>query len=461
MTFALYFGNRGFFPGELIASAREEMTEAVKKAGHDFILMDESLTRYGAVETVAEGKKYAAFLEENRSKFEGVILCLPNFGDENGAISALRDANVPILVQAYPDELGKMDFDSRRDSFCGKLSIMDVFYQYGVKYTAFKPHTIHPLDPRFIEQIKEFARVCRITNKMKRFSIGAIGARTTAFKTVRYDELTLQKYGITVEALDLTELYSRVNKMDESRIASKAEALRNFTNFSCVPNDKVDTLAKISLAIDDIIKDYNLDCIALRCWEELEKDYGVSPCVLLGELNDRMIPAACELDVCNAVTMLALSEASLCASTCLDWNNNYEDDENKCILFHCGPVPQSLMTEKGNVIDHKMFSKSFGKGCGFGANEGIIKPMEMTFASSRTENGKLYTYLGKGTFTEDKFDKEFFGCGGVALIDNLQDVMQHVGKNGYRHHVSVTEGNVYSAMKEAFENYLGYELHAF
>src|SRR5690242_533180 len=118
MTFALYFGNRGFFPEALVAEARREVQAAVEKLGYGALILDESVTRYGAVETAEEGRKYAAFLRAHKGKYDGVILCLPNFGDENGAIAALEDCGVPILIQAYPDEIGKMDFEHRRDAFC-------------------------------------------------------------------------------------------------------------------------------------------------------------------------------------------------------------------------------------------------------------------------------------------------------------------------------------------------------
>ena len=88
-TFALYFGNRGFMPAELISSARQEMIEAVENAGYDYLIMDEKATRYGAVETREEGRIYAKWLEEHQGKFDGVILCMPIFIDENGAITAL------------------------------------------------------------------------------------------------------------------------------------------------------------------------------------------------------------------------------------------------------------------------------------------------------------------------------------------------------------------------------------
>lgn len=460
MTFALYFGNRGFFPESLISGARRELKEALGKLGCNALMMDENATRYGAVETAEEGRKFAAFLKEHEGKYDGVILSLPNFGDENGAIAALKDCGVPILIQAYPDEIGKMDFQQRRDAFCGKFSIMDVFYQYGLPFTVFKPHTVHPCAETFEQHVKWFAAVCRVVNKMKRFTVGAIGARTTAFKTVRFDELTLQKYGITTEALDLSELFLRVRdvKTGTEKFLQKSNRFKNYTNWTGVPDDKLEMLAKVSIAIDDMIEEYKLDCLALRCWIEIERELGVSPCVLLSELNDRGIAAACELDVCNAVTMHALSLASEKASTCLDWNNNYGDDGNKCILFHCGPVAQSLMTAKGQVIDHPMFAKSFGAGNGWGCNVGRIAQSQMTFASSKTEDGKIIFYLGEGHFTGDPIEEGFFGCAGVAEIDGLQNKLLAIGKKGFRHHVSVTFGHVALPVKEAFSTYLGYDM---
>ncbi|MGI6688592.1 MAG: hypothetical protein ACOX6Y_09690 [Christensenellales bacterium] len=129
MVFALCFGNRGFMPGELILGAREEMVQAVKQAGYDCILMDENATRFGAVETRDEGLLYAKWLKEHEGQYDGVIFCMPIFVDENGAANALLDAGVPILMQAYPDEIGKMDFKYRRDAYCGKFSVTDVFCQ--------------------------------------------------------------------------------------------------------------------------------------------------------------------------------------------------------------------------------------------------------------------------------------------------------------------------------------------
>ncbi|MCF7848187.1 MAG: hypothetical protein K9M45_04995 [Kiritimatiellales bacterium] len=460
VTFALYFGNRGFFPEKLISTARAELSSVLEKLGYETLMMDESLTKYGAIEGIDDGIKYAQFLKENRGKYDGVILCLPNFGDETGAIAALEDCGVPILVQAYPDELDKMGFADRRDAFCGKFSVMDVFCQYGLPFTTFQPHTVAPTSEAFETHAHQFAAVCRVANNMKRFTVGAIGARTTAFKTVRFDELTLQRYGITTETLDLSEVFLRIRdvKTSDDAFAAKADVLKNYTNWTGVPAEKVEMLTKLGVVLDDIIVEYKMDAMALRCWIEMEKELGISPCVILSELNNRGIASACELDVCNAVPMHALGLASQRPATCLDWNNNYGDDPDKCILFHCGPVPQGLMAAKGQVIEHPMFAKAFGAGCGWGCNVGRIAPTAMTFASSKTVDGKLCCYLGEGEFTPDEIAEGYFGCAGVARIENLQDVLEYVGHEGYRHHVSVTAGHVAPAVREAFTKYLGYDL---
>jgi L-fucose isomerase-like protein len=459
VTFALFFGNRGFFPETLIAAARREMQVAVEAAGFGALLLAADATRFGAVETPEEGRRYAQFLAEHRGAFDGVILCLPNFGDETGAIAALEAAGVPILVQAYPDELDKMGFHCRRDAFCGKFSIMDVFTQYGVPFTTFQPHTVHPQGVAFAQHLQQFAAVCRVVKGMRHLTVGAIGARTTAFKTVRFDELTLQRQGITTETFDLSELFARVRDLELTReaYAAKTIRLRNYTNWTGVPEEAFVRLTKLAVALDDMIADYRLDAIALRCWLEIEQELNVSPCVLLSEINDRGLPAACELDVCNAVAMTALSLASTNASTCLDWNNNYGDAEDKCILFHCGPVPQSLMTQKGQIVDHPMFAKAMGAGCGFGCNVGRIASAPMTFASTMTQGGQLHYYLGEGTFTGEPIAEDFFGCAGVVEIPKLQGALETIGHAGYRHHVGVTTGHVATAVREAFRHYLGYQ----
>lgn len=461
-TFALLFGNRGFFPAFLMKEAREELPRVIKEWGHEVLMMPEDATPHGAVETTQEGKLYADWLRRNHGKYDGVILSLPNFGDETGAVAALKDAGVPILIQAYPDDLDKMQTKNRRDSFCGKVSVMNVFYQYGVTYTALKPHTVKPSSERFHGNVDYFDRLCRVVNGVKEMTVGALGARTTPFKTVRIDETTLQRHGITVETMDLSEVFARVKSMSTNDDAYKerARALSDVSSWEGVPEIKLENLTKLSLVLDDIADEFGMDALSLRCWTEMQTELGISPCLVLGMLNEVGRSAACEVDVGNAVMMYALQLAS--AEGCsglLDWNNNYGDDDDKCILFHCGPMPMSMMTGKGRISDHAIISESAtGSGSGFGCNTGRIVPTDMTLGSLSTGDGKIRCFLGEGRFTDDPIPEEFFGCAGVAHIPRLQDVMQYVGMQGFRHHVSVAPGHIMEPLREALGHYLGFEV---
>jgi L-fucose isomerase-like protein len=459
-TFVLFFGNRGFFPASLIASARSEMKRELNALGHEVIMLEENATRYGAVETPQEGEVFANFLRSNRGKFGGVIICLPNFGDETGAVAALQEAGVPIWIQAYPDEYDKMSPALRRDSFCGKISIMDVFRQYGVKFTALKPHTVKPGSAQFKSNVDEFDRICQVVNGVKGMVVGAIGARTTPFKTVRIDEVALQRHGITVETFDMSDVFHRVKSVDPNQTiyAEKAKVLHAASSWDGVPEKAFDNLVRLSVTLDKLASEAKLNAMAIRCWTEMQQQMGISPCVAMGVLNDTGLAAACEVDLGNAVAMRALHLASYEPSGLLDWNNNYGDEEDKCILFHCGPMPASLMEGLGHVTDHSILMNAVGEGNGYGCNVGRIKPMDFTFGSLMTDEGKVKIYLGEGNFTRDPIPANFFGVAGVAQIRNLQDVLLHVGINGHRHHVSITPGSVQKPLVEALGHYLNFDV---
>ena len=458
LTFALYFGNRGFFPGESIDGAREDLKKAVTDAGYNYICMDTDKTRYGAVETIEEGKIYAQFLEENRGKFDGVILCLPNFGDENGAQSALKNAGVPILIQACPDEIGKMDFAHRRDAMCGKFAMCNVLRQMDIPFTLTKKFVVDIKSADFAADLARFASICRVVKGMKSFNIGAIGARTTAFKTVRVDEIALQKKGINVETVDLSEIFARIKKVSDTEMKSKIDDILKIADFAGYPQEKLETMAKLQVVLEDVVKDLNLDAIAIRCWNEFQTELGIAPCTSLCLFNEMGIAGACEVDVTNAVLMRALSLASDSPCTLLDYNNNYGDADDKAIMFHCGPVPISMLEGKGEIIEHLMFKKSYGAGSGVGVNKGKIKTGNITFGSVKTENGKVCAFVTEGKFTNDPIEEEFFGSGKVVQKENINNVSNYMAENGYKHHLCVTFGNHMDAVAEAFNKYLGYDV---
>lgn len=459
MKLALLIANRGFFPSSVIESAYEEMGASFAAAGVEALTIDQDAVKYGAVETLTEGLAYAKFLAVHRGDYDGLVICLPNFGDENGIKGAIADVDVPILLQAYPDELDKMDFEHRRDAFCGKLALTSVLTQMGMKYTVFPPFTVHPSSSAFAKQLTDFAAVCRVVKRMRRMRLGAIGARTTAFKSVRYDECALERHGIDVETHDLTTVFARMKEFSESDKVVKEwlEQLHSVADFKAAPEGRDVTLARFAAALRVIIDDGALDAVAVRCWSELQQELGIAPCAVMGLFNHAGIPAVCEMDVTNAIPMLGLSLAAGRPAGCLDWNNNYGDDDGKCILFHCGPLPMELMEGPGVVQQHKMLSKSYGDGCSWGLNVGKMKSGPITYAGGRTDAGTVQFYVDTGRLTGDPVAESFFGVSGVLETPELQHKLGVISAGGFRHHVVLTTGDVEMAVAEAFTKYLGYE----
>ena len=459
-TFAVFIGNRGFFPDYFLKDARAEIKATVEETGNQAIFMDASLTQEGGVINAEEGRKFAAFLEENRGKFDGIILSMPNFTDEYGAIEAIKNVDVPILMQAYPDEIDKMSMRDRRDSFCGKISLMCVMNHYKIPFSNPLPFTVDAKSPAFKEQVDQFARTCRVVKGMKKMVLGVVGSRTTPFKAMRFDEIALQNHGITTETIDSLDLLLRIKRMDlhSAQCKTVAEEFRSYGTWDDVPELAFGNLVKTKTAIDDIIQEYRIDTITIRCWAELQQELGISPCVVLSKLNNDFFSTACETDGCNAIAMHALRLASENATSCLDWNNNYGEEEDKCVLFHCGVAPASMLEKPGRIADHDMIAKAMGKGCSYGCYLGRIKASPFTYASSITKDGKLIFYVGEGEFTNDFLPDDTFGSYGVAHINGLQKKLQNIGYNGFKHHVGVSFGQVAEPVKEAFTRYLGYEL---
>jgi L-fucose isomerase-like protein len=249
-----------------------------------------------------------------------------------------------------------------------------------------------------------------------------------------------------------------VIKQNSDRYRAKAELLKSYSDWSGVPDESFVNLCKLGVVFDEIVERDDLNCVAVRCWLELQQQLHVSPCVLMSELNERGVPFACEVDIGSAVAMQAVALATGAAPACLDWNNNYGDDPQKCILFHCGPVPQSMMQKKGRIEDHQILATAVGRGCSFGCNVGRIKPSAITFGNLSTEDGRSRMYIGEGEFTADSVPEEFFGTAGVARIENLQDVLLMIGNEGFRHHVAVANGSAREPLAEALQKYLGYEV---
>lgn len=462
MTMGVIVGNRGFFPGHLAESGRQEMINSLQQAGIDVVSLNPEQSRYGAVETHVEAKRCADLFRAHSDRIDGVIVTLPNFGDERAIADALRLSRlrVPVLVQATPDTPSKMSISHRRDSFCGKMSACNNLAQYGIPYSLTSSHTVSPGSAEFKKDLEWFSGVCRVVRGLQYLRIGSIGARPAAFNTVRYSEKILESQGISVETLDLSEVLGRIARMkdsDEAAVA-KLQSIEKYVSTNDVPKPALLKMAKLGAVIDQWMREVDVTVSAIQCWTSIEENLGVVPCTVMSMMSDNLMSSACEVDICGVLSMHALRLASQTPSALLDWNNNYGDNPDKAVCFHCSNLPKHFL--KNVKMDYQaIIAGTVGKDNTFGTCVGLVRPGAMTFARFSTDDraGRVRGYVGGGKFTDDPL--ETFGGAGVVEIPKMQKLLRYICENGFEHHVAANFSSVAAAVHEAAIRYLGWGMY--
>ncbi len=461
-TLGLIIGNRGFFPDHLAASGREEMIGVLESAGVHVVALTPEESKFGAVETFEEAKRCGDLFKRHGEAMEGVIVSLPNFGDERAIADALRlsGLKVPILVQATPDEAGRMTIRDRRDSFCGKMSACNNLMQYGVPYSLTTLHTEAPGSKQFGEDLAWFLGICRVVRGLRNLRVGSIGARPAAFNTVRYSEKLLEANGISVVTLDLSEVLGRIHRMQDGDTAaqSKLADIKSYVSTTDVPEASLIKMAKLGAVIDGWMQEQQLGISAVQCWTALEEYFGVVPCTVMSMMSNNLMSSACEVDIVGVVSMHALRLASGTPSALLDWNNNYGDDPNKAVCFHCSNLPKHFFADV-KMEFQEIIAGTVGKLNTFGTLYGRVKAAPMSYArfSTRDREGKIRGYVGDGRFTTDPLDT--FGGAGVVEIPRMQELLHFICEQGFEHHTAANLAHVSGIVHEAATKYLGWEMY--
>jgi L-fucose isomerase-like protein len=461
LTIGLIIGNRGFFPDHLCKEGREKILKILSKK-FDVITLTEKDTKFGSIETYQDAKKCAELLSKNRDKIDGIIVSLPNFGDEKAVADTIKlsGLSVPVLIHAFPDDIDKMDVKNRRDSFCGKISVCNVLYQYGIKFTLTENHTEKIESDEFKRDIDRFEKICRIVKGLKNLKLGAIGARPDAFKTVRYSEKILEKNGISVDVIDLSEIFARISKIkdDDLKVKKEIEKFRNYMESKEVPIQSLIKFSKLKIVIENWINKNDIRAIGFQCWTSIEENFGIVPCAVLSYLSDSLVPSACEVDILGALSMYILQTASGFPSAIVDLNNNYKDEKDKVVLFHCSNFPVSIL-KKSKISYQEIISGSVGKENAYGAVIGEMKKSYFTFLRLSTDDnlGIIKGYLGEGRITDDKINT--FGGIGVAEIKDLQKLLKLICENGFEHHTVINLSQVADAVEESLVKYKNWPIY--
>ncbi len=462
-TFGVLISNRSFFPDHLVLTAREKLLRSLDEWGHRAIVLGTDETFMGETMTYEEARKCAKLFSDHREEIDGIIICLPNFGEEAGVADAIRlsGLDVPILVQACDDDLDSLQLENRRDAFCGKLSVCNNLYQYGIKYSLTTRHTCPVDGTEFRTDVDKFSAVCAVVKAMRTARIAQIGARVMPFRTVRYSEKLLQKAGITVETEDFSEIIADISTLDDERgVKAKAAEIRAYGTIAPgISDETIEKQAKLCIALDRWMEEHRCDASAIQCWDSVEANYGCAACLAMSMMGQRGLPSACETDVMGAVSMLALARASGKIPLYQDWNNNYQREPDKCVNVHCCNYPAAVFNEKPGIGNLDILATTLGSEISFGALKGRVRPGAMTYLKITTDDirGQIKCYLGEGAFTGDPLNT--FGGVAVCEVPNLNGLMRFLTENGYEHHVALVQANVADVLVEALGKYMGWEVY--
>lgn len=463
VTLGIIVGNRGFFPSHLCQEGRERILNVLKEEGIEAIALSPEETEYGSVESLQDAEKCAQLFKEHADEIDGILVTLPNFGDERAVANTIRwsGLNVPVLIHAFPDDATKMTVEHRRDSFCGKMSVCNNLKQYGIPFSLTTLHTVDPESESFRSDLRTFAATCRVVKGLRGARMGMLGARPAAFNTVRFSEKLFERAGISVETLDLSEAFGRTERLsaDDPAVKGKLEEIRAYVPTSNVPEESLVKMAKFGVVIQQWMEENRLQATAIQCWTSMEEYFGIVPCTLMSMMSNALLPSACETDIAGVVGMYAMQLASGKPSALVDWNNNYGDDPNKGVIFHCSNLPKQVFSDIPVMDYQAIIAGSVGKENTYGTVVGRLKAEPFTYTRVSTDDfrGVITAYTGEGVLTDDPLTT--FGGYGVVEIPNLQKLLHYICENGYEHHVAINQSQVADAIYEAFSKYLGWEVY--
>ena len=470
LTIGLIIGNRAGFPDHLCLSGRATMLEVLEREGFKVIVLSPEDTPYGSVESLADARKCADLFKGHRDEIDGILVTLPNFGDERAVANTLRwaELNVPVLVHAFPDEAQDMTVANRRDSFCGKMSVCNNLKQYGINFSLTALHTVDPESESFHRDLLRFTGICRVVGGLKHARIGVIGARPAAFNTVRYSEKLLERAGISVETLDLSEVFGQAGRLqdDDPQIKAKLDQVRGYLPTKGATSNDLLKIAKFGVVVDAWMEQQNLIGTAIQCWTAMEEYYGVVPCTIMSMMSNDLNPSACETDIVGVVGMAALALASGKPSAIVDWNNNYGDDPDKGVVFHCSNLPRDVFVDPTIttedipvIVHHEIIAETLGKDKSYGTVVGRVRSGPFTYCRISTDdlNGRIVAYVGQGESVDDPL--KTWGGYGVVRVPAFQKLLHYICENGFEHHIAMNLSETAATVEEALSKYLGWEVY--
>ncbi len=342
----------------------------------DFELIDiEDLNAEGMLMTYAEVE--SVYRKLSGTGVDALIFPHCNFGQEEAVGRLAKDMQVPVLVWGPRD--GRPNGLEWRptDSQCGMFASTKLLQRYGVKFTYIENCELD--SPVLKKGLSDFLAVVSAVKAFRAMRVAKISTRPKEFLSVAVNENELlEKFDIEIVPGDPMIILGMADEILAGDKSPMDALIREWTDAGlhlAVPEEKQYAMAAVELALLRFAGDNRCTAIACECWNLFAAKYGIAACFILGDMNDKGIPAACENDIQAAIASAVLTAAARykTPSFVADLTIRHPDHDNAELLWHCGSFAKRLKHHKA---------------------EGQI-----------TVNGKGFYELEEGTYTIVRFDE--------------------------------------------------------
>ena len=360
--------------------------------------------------------------ELSKCQLDGLVCISGTFHLGHLVLLLKRQLDVPILLWGLP-ELPYNGGKIRLNSVCGVNLNASNLYKSGFDdYTVIVQSSID----------EDWVDALRVIKAMKMAKIGIIGYRADGFFNVGVqDNLLYGQTGALVDHYELSDVHN--HEVTDEQVEQRKEQLKATFDVSTLSQYQVDKVAQLSAKLDGFYRMHSLSALAIRCWPEFARDFGVSPCAAMSLLQSEGLILACEGDIDGALSMIA--HKALGAETPFLFDFSQVDFEQDFALFwHCGVAPCNLWDGACNRSLDTYFAGGKGVTADFVLKSGQLSVLRMDSARGAyrmfLQQAKAVPMekLLKGTYMKAVFDRP------------VKEVLDLVLDNGLAHHSSVVYG---------------------
>ncbi len=350
-----------------------------------------------------------------------------------------KRCKVPILLWGL-DELPYNGGKIRLNSVCGVNLDASNLYKAGVDdYRAIVGGKI---DGDWVDAI-------RVIAALRDSHVGIAGYRAHGFFNLSVDDPTLYNAtGVILDHYELSDIWD--SPAEPAAVAAREAQVRKTFDVSGLKGEQVAKVSELSARLDGFLARNKLDALAIRCWPEFARDYGISPCAAMSILQSEGRLIACEGDLEGALSMLVHKAIGGETPYLFDFSQ-VDLERNFALFWHCGVAPCNLW----DGCSVRSLDTYFAGGKGVTADF-VLKSGELSIARIDTARGKRRLFLQRAHAVP--MDKDLKGTYVKAVFDRpVKEVLDLIVQKGVAHHASMVYGD-YVKPLEIAAGLLGWEI---